>query len=98
MYMTVKETKTVRIVLRDEFSGEMCVSEVKALWECPKCGERMGEPRGHNFFEDGDSYHCNTWTNPCGHVALYSDVKMQKDDGSFVSWREIMDEKRRLQS
>lgn len=82
----MKEVREVQIVLRDGWQME--TPKVDVLWECPTCGEKMGEPKGKNFFEDGDSYHCDVWENPCGHVARYEELKMKSETG-FISWNEI---------
>lgn len=42
--------------------------------ECPKCGGPRGEPESRSFYDDGDTYTANVWTNPCGHVDMYDDV------------------------
>jgi hypothetical protein len=41
---------------------------------CPRCYKPRGEPHLRSFVEDGDYYTASVWTNPCGHVDLYSDV------------------------
>lgn len=81
------ETKKVQIVLRDGW--EIVTPFIHVLWECPTCGEPMGEPRGHNFYEDGNAYHCDMWDNPCGHVAKYNELKMTSPVG-FITWKEIL--------
>lgn len=80
-------TKSVQIILRDGWA--MSTPLVEVLWECPTCGESMGEPKGHNFHEDGDWYHCNVWDNPCGHVAKYDELKIKRKDETFVTWKEM---------
>lgn len=40
---------------------------------CPVCGEKRGEPKGHRFHEDGDWFTVDIWTNPCGHLDAYKD-------------------------
>ncbi|PGO60653.1 hypothetical protein [Priestia megaterium] len=87
------ETKKVTLILRDGWA--MHTPTAKVLWKCPTCGEPMGEPKGKNFYEDGDSYFCHTWTNPCGHVAPYDEVKMKAEDG-YVTWKEILERKKSL--
>lgn len=86
------QTKTVTLVLRDGW--HMNTSTVDVLWNCPTCGETMGEPKGHNFIEDGHPYFCHRWENPCGHVAHYEDVKIKRKDGSFISWKEIKENRK----
>ena len=41
---------------------------------CPKCGQRRGEPRGLNQYDDGAYYWVQIWTNPCGHPDPYAAV------------------------
>lgn len=82
------EIKEVNIVLRDGYN--VSVEKTKVLWECPTCGGPMGEPKGMNFFEDGESYHCDTWNNPCGHVAPYRLLKLLKENGEFITWEQIL--------
>ncbi|MEW9530566.1 hypothetical protein [Microbispora sp. NPDC049125] len=33
---------------------------------CRRCGEKRGEPKGHNTSDDGEWYWVQTWNNPCG--------------------------------
>jgi len=44
---------------------------------CPICNGPRGEPRNHNFFENGDAHSCDRWDNPCGHVDRYEDVLLE---------------------
>lgn len=41
---------------------------------CRVCGERRGDPYGHNFYADGDWAWVQRWDNPCGHVDMYEYV------------------------
>jgi len=42
---------------------------------CPVCGEKRGEPYNVRSY-DGSCYMiCDGWTNKCGHIDLYSDVR-----------------------
>ena len=41
---------------------------------CPRCGRRRGQPQGLNQHDDGAWYWVQTWTNPCGHVDMYTSV------------------------
>lgn len=84
----VQATKRVQIVLRDGW--DMLTPTVNVLWKCPTCGEPMGEPKGKNFFEDGDSHHCDIWDNQCGHVAHYESLQIELNDGNFTTWKEML--------
>lgn len=80
-------TKKVQIIVRDGW--EMRTPIANVVWECPECGAPMGEPKGKNFFEDGDAYHCDVWENDCGHVARYMDLKIyDKEENKIYSAKE----------
>ena len=68
--------KTVLVVDRSQWERGPypIIRAVTVDWTCPVCGGPRGEPRGYNFYEDGDTYHCHRWDNPCGHVDLYEIV------------------------
>jgi hypothetical protein len=63
---------TVTVMFRDGWTRYPVAVEIAGT--CPVCGGPRGEPRGHNFYEDGDTFHVNVWDNPCGHVDRYPDV------------------------
>jgi len=48
--------------------------QVRISDNCPVCGGPRGILRGHNFYEDGESFFVHQWDNPCGHIDKYSDV------------------------
>jgi hypothetical protein len=50
------------------------VRTVEIADNCPKCGEKRGEPQGLNECDDGAYYWVQIWTNPCGHKDYYADV------------------------
>lgn len=72
------QTKEIQIIKRDGL--QVSTPKVKVLWECPTCGEPMGQLWGHTFYEDGQSYFCHRWENPCGHVAKYDELKVIEHD------------------
>ena len=41
---------------------------------CPIDGQRRGEPRGLNQYDDGAHYWVQVWDNPCGHTDMYGAV------------------------
>ncbi|MGG0794559.1 hypothetical protein ABE137_11200 [Brevibacillus laterosporus] len=76
------EVKRVRIVDRSNwgrYGPYPWIRSVLAAWNCPYCGEVMGEPRPYSFCEDGERYVCDVWTNPCGHVVAYSELTIIND-------------------
>jgi hypothetical protein len=68
----------VTIMYRNSFIGgdgwSYYPMNVEIADTCPVCGGPRGKPYGHNFYEDGETYHVHRWDNPCGHVDLYKDV------------------------
>lgn len=87
---TMPETRTVRIIIRNGW--HMHIESVTVDWFCPVCGGPRGEPRGHNFHEDGEWFFCHQWVNPCGHVDLYPQVaeeaKANADSQSVLAEQE----------
>lgn len=67
--------KTIVIPNRDLFGWLHGTKTVKVEWECPTCGQGMGEPKLESFCEDGEFYSVHVWDNPCGHLAKYKDLK-----------------------
>lgn len=51
-----------------------CVRTIEIADNCPKCGEKRGEPQGLNSCDDGAYYWVQIWNNPCGHKDYYVDV------------------------
>ena len=71
-------TMTVRVC--DRGSGRdyvgVTIRTVTVSDRCPQCGGPRGVDtiRNHNFHEDGEWLSVDRWTNPCGHVDMYSAV------------------------
>jgi hypothetical protein len=65
---------TVKIIHRTNGGWNINILRVTIPDICPVCGGQRGEPKNHNFYEDGDWYSCDRWENPCGHIDKYSDV------------------------
>jgi len=70
------EKRSVLLPKRDSNGYLTGTQKVEVEWKCPYCGEEMGEPYLHNYFEDGASYVVHKWENKCGHVAKYDEVKI----------------------
>jgi hypothetical protein len=71
------ETMTVRVIDRSGWGTSApypAIYTVVISAHCLVCGERRGEPRNHNFHEDGEWLACDVWDNPCGHVDMYETV------------------------
>ncbi|KRT87119.1 MULTISPECIES: hypothetical protein [Bacillus] len=71
----MSEIKIISIPHRDANGFLIGFKRVNALWNCPTCGEAMGEPKLTSHAEDGYSGSVHIWTNPCGHVVHYKDLK-----------------------
>ena len=51
--------------------------EVEISDNCPKCGGKRGEPYDTISYDGSRRLHVSGWTNPCGHVDKYSDVRVE---------------------
>ncbi|MFG3510197.1 hypothetical protein ACGF5F_32395 [Streptomyces sp. NPDC047821] len=75
---TTPITMTVRVCDRGTGRGYVGVAirTVTIAATCPQCGGPRGTDtvRNHNFHEDGEWLSVDRWTNPCGHVDMYSAV------------------------
>ncbi len=68
----------VTVVQRAKSTGAVIATPEITIGEnCPKCGEKRGEPFGYNFWEDGTSHWCQCWKNTCGHIDKYGDVLVE---------------------
>lgn len=74
----VAKTMTYLVVdreaMKDATHYRVITTKATVACECPKCGGPRGEPESRNFYDDGDTYTANVWTNPCGHIDMYDDV------------------------
>lgn len=48
---------------------------VRLRWICPKCGKPRGKPVGGLSYDGSQYLSVHKWTNPCGHVDKYDDVR-----------------------
>jgi hypothetical protein len=74
---TITEAMTVRVIDRSGWGTSApfpAIRRVETSVRCSVCGGRRGEPRNHNFHEDGQWLACDVWDNPCGHTDMYQDV------------------------
>ncbi|MCY8813643.1 hypothetical protein P8917_01095 [Bacillus atrophaeus] len=71
--------KKVTIPDRDSNGFMIRFKEVNALWECPTCGGKMGNPQLTQHAEDGFFGQIHIWENPCGHVAHYKNLQIVGD-------------------
>jgi hypothetical protein len=82
-------TKTVTIRACVEHWGRQKRSVV-LKWIFPECGG----PRGKKIYHDAQSYdggfwmYVDGWSNPCGHIDTYNDVRAEADAAEKESTRE----------
>lgn len=68
-------TLTVRVADRRHSPvGHATIRTITIAATCPRCGGPRGEPRPHNFYDDGEWLVTDCWDNPCGHVDMYNAV------------------------
>jgi len=68
--------RTVTIPACDEHEGILAV-RVTLDWTCPTCGGPRGEPHPAISYDGSRRLHCDGWSNPCGHVDKYSNVRIE---------------------
>lgn len=69
-------TREVTIPACQEHAGVKSVT-VTLNWVCPQCGEPRGEPFAGFSYDGSRRLSCHQWTNPCGHVDRYIDVRRE---------------------
>jgi hypothetical protein len=91
-------SRVVTIMFRNTFTGgdgwTYYPMQVIIDNNCPKCGQKRGEPYPYRFCEDGEWFTVDKWDNPCGHIDTYRDCfieykakmeKMNSDKNAQVS-------------
>ena len=68
--------KTVCIPSCANHAGLYAVN-VKLYWICPICGKPRGEPALALSYDGGLYLSVDHWTNPCGHIDYYADVRKE---------------------
>ena len=74
--MTTIPEKTVYIPASAEHSG-YDGARVTLKWICPVCGGPRGDVYEARSYDGSRILFCDGWTNPCGHVDKYSDVRIE---------------------
>ena len=64
------EYRTVRI------PGQHLIT-VTLRWVCPTCGGPRGQVRPAISYDGSRRLACDGWTNPCGHIDFYADVRAE---------------------
>ncbi|MEZ3180349.1 hypothetical protein KYY02_17140 [Streptomyces pimonensis] len=81
-------TGTITVRVCDRGTGRdyvgVRIRKVTISDRCPQCGGPRGVDtiRNHNFHEDGEWLSVDRWTNPCGHIDMYSAVLVEARDRS----------------
>lgn len=70
--------RTVTIPARDEHEG-IYSRNVRLAWRCPVCGGERGEVREALSYDGSRRLHVSGWTNACGHIDKYADVRKEAD-------------------
>lgn len=70
------EMRSVIIPAREQHEGFYTVT-VTVPWVCPTCGGPRGEVRDTISYDGSRRLGCHGWSNPCGHVDFYSDVRKE---------------------
>lgn len=71
---TAAPIQTVYIPSCDNHEGIHGI-HVRLRWVCPKCGKPRGKPVGGLSYDGSQYLSVHKWTNPCGHVDKYADVR-----------------------
>lgn len=50
---------------------------VEIAWVCPVCGGPRGKVFKTVSYDGSRRLYCDGWTNPCGHVDRYSEVRRE---------------------
>lgn len=68
------DRKRITIPATAEHCGDMQL-QLDVEWKCLKCGGPRGEIFDTVSWDGSLTLACHGWTNPCGHVEKYSDVR-----------------------
>ena len=74
--------RSVTIPVYPKQSGLLKVV-VSLLWHCPVCGEPRGDVFKTHSNDGGLMFDCDGWKNPCGHIDLYDDVKLEAESNGL---------------
>jgi len=76
MTMTTREYRTVYVPACVEHEGVLG-RHYWLRWVCPECGGPRGEPHPVRSYDGSRILYCDGWSNPCGHVDKYSNVRLE---------------------
>jgi len=70
------EVRTVRIPGSADHAGQHLIT-VTLRWVCPTCVGPRGPVRPAISYDGSRRLACDGWSNPCGHVDFYADVRAE---------------------
>jgi hypothetical protein len=70
--MAAERTVTIPACVQHDGYSAMTVT---LAWRCIHCGGPRGEPVDGVSWDGSRQLACHTWSNPCGHVEKYSEVR-----------------------
>lgn len=70
------EVRTVRIPGSTDHAGQHLIS-ITLRWVCPTCGRPRGQLRPATSYDGSRRLACDGWTNSCGHIDYYADVRRE---------------------
>ena len=83
------EIKEVIIPAFEEHQGLYAIKG-KLYWVCPECKKKRGEIKTVRSYDGSQVLFCDGWTNPCGHIDKYADVRKEaKENGLNIQKEEI---------
>jgi hypothetical protein len=68
--------RTIRIPGTTDHAGQHLIT-VTLRWVCPSCGGRRGDIAPAISYDGSRRLACDGWTNPCGHIDFYADVRRE---------------------
>ena len=85
------KTMIVQVVDRSTWGAPGPYPRIRSVeigTNCPKCGGPRGEPYWYAFREDGGSYRCHKWDNPCGHIDMHEDCLKEARERKIIAHME----------
>lgn len=72
--MNAPSSRIVTIPASAEHEGIFAIT-VRLPWTCIHCGGPRGVPASSLSYDGSRRLHVDGWSNPCGHVETYSQVR-----------------------
>ena len=70
------EYRAVRIPGSTDHAGQHLIT-VTVRWVCPACRGPRGTVMPAVSYDGSRQLGCDGWTNPCGHIDYYADVRRE---------------------